>query len=136
MFNLPFTSTDDLDTMTLFQQAQHRAEEETDTFTLTKLEGFTMATPEKKTLSKKPAATAAAKPAATAKKGFGPRQIPDGHIGLEALAKEFKTTTAILRRKLRGSEISKPEAGWVFKDGSKELAAVRKFLTPAEKKAA
>ena len=67
----------------------------------------------------------------------GPRAVPDGFVGLEALATEFKTTTVAIRRKLRNSEIAKPEgSGWVFKDGSKDLAAVRKLLAAPEPKPA
>lgn len=103
------------------------------------------APPAKKVLKKKDSATpaVAAKPAAAAKaptaakpaakapaKKEG-RTTPEGYVGLNDLAAEFKTTTAVLRRKLRNSDLEKPEGhSWQFKEGSKDLAAVRKLLTP------
>jgi len=78
---------------------------------------------------------AAAKPAAKKEKGvFGPRAVPEGHTGINALAEKIGITPAVARRKLRGMEnMSKPEGqhGWYWKDGSKDLAAVTKALTPA-----
>lgn len=64
-----------------------------------------------------------------------PRGTPEGHVGLNELATELETTPAVLRRRLRGLEgVSKPEGqhGWYWKDGSKELASVRKSLSKAE----
>ena len=139
MYGSPFTSFEEVDIMTI-AQAQHQAESEADYISLTREEDNIMATPKK--LTKKPA-TAAAAPAAkkaTTKAATeskrGPRATPEGYIGLNDLAKEFKTTAGALRRKLRNSEIEKPEGhGWNFKDGSKELAAVRKLLSAKEAKA-
>ena len=146
MFMDPFTSNEDPDSMTILD-AQYRAEEETDNFTLTKMEDSTMATPAKKIVKKgaasaaKPAAAKPAAPAAkpaAAKRGAapGPRAVPEGHIGLAQLATEFNTSTAAIRRKLRDSDLTKPEGGWSFKDGGKDLAAVRKLLTPKAQEAA
>ena len=43
----------------------------------------------------------------------GPRAVAEGFVGLEALATEFKTTTVAIRRKLRNSDIAKPDtARW------------------------
>jgi len=80
--------------------------------------------------------TKAAKPAAEGKeKGvFGPRVVPEGHTGLNTLAEELGIKPAAARRKLRGIEgLTKPEGqhGWYWKDGSKDLASIRKALTPA-----
>lgn len=80
--------------------------------------------------------TKAAKPAAEGKeKGvFGPRVVPEGHTGLNTLAEELGIKPAAARRKLRGVEgLTKPEGqhGWYWKDGSKDLASIRKALTPA-----
>jgi hypothetical protein len=148
MFMDPFTSNEDPDSMTILD-AQYRAEEETDNFTLTKMEDSTMATTAKKIVKKgaasaakpaaaKPAAPSAEKKAPAAKRGAapGPRAVPEGHIGLAQLATEFNTSTAAIRRKLRDSDLTKPEGGWSFKDGGKDLAAVRKLLTPKAKEAA
>ena len=152
MFSNPFTSFDDLDIMNLAQQAQSRAEAEADNLSFTTGD-YTMATPTpaKKVLKKKatpdaaPKAETKAKPAAEpkakapakteAKRGAkaGPRTAPEGFVGLNDLATEFSTTAAVIRRKLRGSDLTKPEGhSWQFKDGSKDLAAVRKLLTPAK----
>lgn len=76
----------------------------------------------------------AAKPAAKEKGVFGPRAVPEGHTGINALAETLGITPAVARRKLRGMEnMTKPEGqhGWYWKDGSKDLAAVTKALTPA-----
>ena len=78
--------------------------------------------------------TKAAKPADKEKGVFGPRAVPEGHTGINALAEKLGITPAIARRKLRGMEgMTKPEGqhGWSWKDGSKDLAAVTKALTPA-----
>lgn len=64
-----------------------------------------------------------------------PRATPEGYIGLNELAAELAAKPAALRRKLRGLEnIAKPEGqhGWYWKEGSKDLAAVRKALAKAE----
>lgn len=142
MYSDPFTNHEDLDMMTILD-AQHRAEEETDNFTLTKMEDSTMAAPKKivkkpetKPAEKKTPVKAETKPEASKKKpgaAPGPRTVPEGHIGLAGLSVEFKTTPAVIRRKLREAEIEKPENGWVFKDGSKLLGDVRKLLTAKPK---
>lgn len=70
----------------------------------------------------------------TAKGVFGPREIPEGYVGLNALAEELGITASVARRKLRGLEgVTKPEGqhGWYWKDGSRELNNIRKALTPA-----
>lgn len=92
--------------------------------------------------SKKPAAKKADKPAKEegkkAKKelpaGFGPREIPEGHTGLAALAEAAGRTPAAARRILRANEVAKPEGqhGWYWKDGSKDLKAIEKLLTKEE----
>lgn len=97
------------------------------------------AVPAKKAVAKKAAGAEAKastkKAAAEASKGvFGPREVPEGHTGIAALATELDLTPAAIRRKLRGMEgVAKPEGqhGWYWKDGSKELNAIRKALTPA-----
>lgn len=98
----------------------------------------------KKTVNKpaaKPAeAKAATKPAAKKAdaKANGPRglSIPEGFVGLEKIAKDLKTDPAALRRKLRAAEgIEKPTIGvWAWKEGSKDLDKVIKFLTPKAEK--
>jgi hypothetical protein len=63
---------------------------------------------------------------------LSPRAIPEGYIGLQALAAEFEMDPAALRRKLRSTEgIEKPEGsfGWRWKEGSRELNNLRKLLT-------
>lgn len=90
------------------------------------------AAPETKA-KKKTKAAAPAPAAEPEKKAGGPRAVPEGHVGLNELAAELGTTPAAMRRKLRGMEgFSKPEGqhGWHFKNGSKELAAVRKAFAP------
>lgn len=60
-----------------------------------------------------------------------PRATPEGSVGLTELAAEMGIKPAALRRKLRGLEnIFKPEGqhGWYWKDGSRDLASVRKAL--------
>lgn len=83
-------------------------------------------TPAKKTKAPKAA------PAEGKTKGvFGPREVPEGHVGIAALAVEFGMTASVIRRKLRGMEnLTKPEGqhGWYWKEGSKDLNAVRKAL--------
>ena len=92
---------------------------------------------------KKPATKAAdetvKKPATkkepAAEKVSRPRGTPEGHIGLKELAEETGLKPGALRRKLRSLEnITKPEGqhGWVWKEGSRDLAAVRKALAKAE----
>ncbi len=87
--------------------------------------------------AKAEAKAAPAKKAKAAKKEkgvFGPRAVPEGHTGINALAEKLGIKPAVARRKLRGIEgINKPEGqhGWYWKDGSKELATVTKALTPA-----
>lgn len=153
MFMDPFTSFEEVDMMILAQQAQSRAETEADDLSLTRGDHLIMAsaTPAKKVLKKKDPATPAAaakpvaankapapKPAKAAAKKEG-RATPEGYVGLNELAKEFDTSTAVIRRKLRNSDLEKPEGhSWQFKDGSKDLAAVRKLLTvkPAKEAAA
>lgn len=60
----------------------------------------------------------------------GPRAAPEGYVGIAQLAEELGVTPAALRRKLRSNEsIAKGEGfTWAWKDGSKELAAVKKAL--------
>lgn len=89
---------------------------------------------EKQTPADKPAkVTKAPKVAADKpKRVFGPRVVPEGFVGLAALAAEFDLKPAVIRRRLRTAEgLTKPEGqhGWYWKDGSKDLAAVRKALT-------
>lgn len=78
--------------------------------------------------------TKVAKPTSDKPKGvFGPRVVPEGYVGLEALATELGIKPAVIRRKLRTMEgITKPEGqhGWYWKDGSRDLANIRKALTP------
>lgn len=60
-----------------------------------------------------------------------PRATPEGFVSLTELAAEMGIKPAALRRKLRGMEnIAKPEGqhGWYWKDGSRDLASVRKAL--------
>lgn len=66
--------------------------------------------------------------------GFGPREVPEGHTGLAALAEAAGRTAASARRILRGSDITKPEGqhGWFWKDGSKELKKVEALLAVKE----
>lgn len=91
-----------------------------------------------KTKTKAVAAAPAKKtkaPAEGKEKGvFGPRVVPEGYTGLNTLAEELGLKPAAARRKLRGIEgLTKPEGqhGWYWKDGSKDLASIRKALTPA-----
>lgn len=74
-------------------------------------------------------------PVADGKKGvFGPREVPEGHVGIAILAEETGLTASVIRRKLRTMEnVAKPEGqhGWYWKEGSKELNAIRKALAPA-----
>jgi len=136
MFNRPFTNFEDSDRMDSFQ-IQSLAEEYFDNHTS---EDNIMATLKKeptKTTAPVKAPASASKPKAESKepKAKGPRAIPEGYIGLETLAAEFKTTAVAIRRKLRNSDITRPEgSGWSFKDGSKDLAAVRKLLAAPEPK--
>lgn len=92
------------------------------------------AAPAKKTVAPKAADKPAAKPAAKKATSAGPRglAVPEGHVGLDKIAKDLKTTPAALRRKLRNAEnIEKPTSGvWAWKEGSKDLEKVIKFLTP------
>lgn len=94
----------------------------------TKKEPKTPAKPED-TPAKK---TKAVKTSAPEAKGtFGPREVPEGHTGIAILAEETGLTASVIRRKLRTMEgVSKPEGqhGWYWKNGSKELAAIRKAL--------
>lgn len=94
-------------------------------------------TTEPKTKTKAPAAAPTKKtkaPAEGKEKGvFGPRVVPEGFTGLNTLAAELGLKPAAARRKLRGIEgLTKPEGqhGWYWKDGSKDLAAIRKALAP------
>lgn len=135
----PFTDDDDCGNMDLLQ-AQHQAEEKFDYSTnediMATLKKDSKATPAKSAPAKAsaPAKTPAVKSAPA--KAKGPRAVPDGFVGLTSLATEFKTTPAAIRRKLRGSDLTRPEgSGWSFKEGSKDLAAVRKLLTAPEPKA-
>ena len=59
-----------------------------------------------------------------------PRAAAEGFIGVNELAAELGTTSAVIRRKLRGVEgLVKPEGhSWSWKEGSKELTALRKKL--------
>lgn len=86
------------------------------------------AAPDKKTKVSKPVAEGKEKGV------FGPRVVPEGFTGLNTLAEELGIKPAAARRKLRGIEgLTKPDGqhGWYWKDGSKDLAAIRKALTPA-----
>lgn len=90
---------------------------------------------------KKGKQAAAPAPAPETEKGvFGPRAVPDGHIGLAALAEELGMSPAAARRKLRASETSfkaEGQHGYYWKEGSKDLANVRKYLqTEPEKEKA
>lgn len=88
----------------------------------------------KKPAVKKPAPKAE-KPAKKEASERHPRATPEGYVGLTELAAELDVKPAALRRKLRGLEnIAKPEGqhGWYWKEGSKDLAAVRKALAKAE----
>lgn len=87
-------------------------------------------TPVKDQDVKAPKAVKAAKDPAV-KGVFGPRAIPEGHVGIHALATELGISPSVARRNLRGMEgMTKPEGqhGWYWKDGSKELTALRKKL--------
>lgn len=95
---------------------------------------FDMATKKTKTPKADEAAAKDAKPKGKKAPPPNPRAVPEGHTGIADIAKELKLSPAVVRRKLRSSEITKPEAGWHWKDGSKDLAAVKKVLT-AEPKA-
>ena len=143
MYTGSFTNRFNSDRMDSFQ-IQYLAEEYFDNHTS---EDNIMATLKKEpTKAPAPAAKAPAsstkpeakkEPKKAAGPKGGPRAVPEGYVGLEALATEFDTTTVAIRRKLRNSEIAKPEgSGWVFKDNSKDLAAVRKLLAAPEPKAA
>lgn len=81
--------------------------------------------------------TKAAAPAPEKEKGtFGPRAVPEGHVGLAAVAEAAGMSPAAARRRLRASETSfKPEGqhGYYWKEGSKDLAAVKKYLAEAAK---
>lgn len=83
--------------------------------------------PAKAAKAEKPAKAPAEK-AAGAKRG--PRTAPEGYVGIAQLAEELGIGASALRRKLRANEsIAKGEGfTWAWKDGSKELAAVKKAL--------
>lgn len=119
----------------------------TETFLENDMTAVKKATPAKTVKTKAPAeatttvktkggkAAPAAAPAEKAKGVFGPRVVPEGYIGLNALAEEAGIKPAAARRKLRGLEgMTKPEGqhGWYWKDGSKDLAKVRAALKQAE----
>lgn len=90
--------------------------------------------PAKAVLAKAPKAPKA--PGAEKPKGkFGPRAVPEGFVGLDALATELGLKPAVVRRRLRTAEgITKPEGqhGWYWKEGSRDLASIRKALTAKE----
>lgn len=70
----------------------------------------------------------AAKPAKKAKKGKD-EDSDDGFVTLQDLAEEAEIEPQSARVKLRESDLEKPEGGrWRWKDGSKDLKAVRKVL--------
>lgn len=58
------------------------------------------------------------------------RRVPEGYVGIKDLAKELNLSPTAIRRKLRTSEVEKPEGqfGWFWKEGSKALASVKKAL--------
>ena len=135
----PFTIDDDGDRMDL-SRALSKVRDEIDN--LYHLEND-MTAVKKPTAVEKPATKAAdetvKKPATkkepAAEKVSRPRGTPEGHISLKELAEETGLKPGALRRKLRSLEnITKPEGqhGWVWKEGSRDLAAVRKALAKAE----
>ena len=76
------------------------------------------------------AAKTEAKPAEKAKGKFGPRELPEGYVGVAKLATDSKLAPAIVRRRLRSLDgIEKGEHGWAWKEGSKDYAKVLKALT-------
>lgn len=67
-----------------------------------------------------------------AKGKFGPRELPEGFVGVGQLAKDLGISPAIVRRKLRSTDgVEKPADGWQWKEGSKDYQKVLKALTPA-----
>lgn len=73
-----------------------------------------------------------AKPVKEAKtngKAEAPAESEEGKVTLATLAAEAEITPAGARRKLRNAEgIERGEGRWVWEEGSKALAAVRKVL--------
>lgn len=68
-----------------------------------------------------------------------PRAVPEGHVSLADVAESLGITPAAARRKLRSSETpfkAEGQHGYYWKEGSKDLAAVKKFLTPAKEETA
>lgn len=59
----------------------------------------------------------------------GPRAVPEGYVSATMLAAELGIEPTALRRRLRALELTKPEGGWQWKEGSKELTKLRKDLT-------
>lgn len=126
--------------------ALERAEQETDlstTFTkeapMATKKSAAAPTPEDKP-AKKTKQAAAPAPAPEKEKGtFGPRAVPDGHVGLAAVAEELGMNPATARRRLRASETSfknDGQHGYYWKEGSKDLAAVKKYLAESVKEEA
>lgn len=141
-------STDDenddiMDTSTILEQAAD-------------FDDFINPTGETDMTAKKKAAAGSSKPAANegkaakkapakktasgegkAKGKFGPRELPEGYVGITQLAKDSKLKPAVLRRKLRGLDgIEKGEHGWAWKTGSKDYDKVLKAVTVKAEKAA
>jgi hypothetical protein len=63
--------------------------------------------------------------------GFGPREIPEGHTGLAALAEAAGRSPRLPRvASCAPTRSAKPEGqhGWYWKDGSKDLKKVAELL--------
>lgn len=82
-------------------------------------------------VKKKTAETNKKDTAKTTTKAKGTRATPEGYVGLTELAKEMNMDPAAIRRKLRSLGTAKPEGqhGWFWKDGSKDLSAIKKALS-------
>lgn len=123
----PFTVDDEGDIIDLSRAIQ-RAQDEIDFLNSKEDE---MATKVKKTQdTPKKVTKKTQKAEAPEKKIARPRRVPEGYVGIKDLAKELNLSPIAIRRKLRTSEVEKPEGqfGWFWKEGSKALASVKKAL--------